>query len=61
MSWVQVKAMIEEQRLRLGYGNHQVLFNIDLFGKTSGTYTASVSDKSTQRRCVVALFDEGEG
>eukprot|EP00752_Nemacystus_decipiens_P010743 g9565.t1 len=37
----EVKAVIEEQRLRLGYGTHQVLFNTDLYGKTSGTYTAS--------------------
>ena len=42
---MQVKAVIEEQRLRLGYGTHQVLFNTDLYGKTSGTYTASVSDQ----------------
>lgn len=39
---LQVKDVIEEHRLRLGYGTHQVLFNIDLFGKTSGTYSASV-------------------
>lgn len=29
--------------MALGYGTHQVLFNTDLYGKTSGTYKASVS------------------
>lgn len=29
----QVKAAIEEHRLRLGYGVHQVLFNIDLHSR----------------------------
>lgn len=51
LDWMQVKAVIEEQRSRLGYGTHQVLFNIDLYGKTSGTYTASVSCKNILWRC----------
>lgn len=34
----QVKALVEEERQKLGYGTHQVLFNTDLYGKTSGTY-----------------------
>lgn len=38
----QVKAVVEEQREKLGYGTHQVLFNTDLYGKTSGTFSASV-------------------
>ncbi|CAB1096959.1 unnamed protein product [Ectocarpus sp. CCAP 1310/34] len=37
----EVKALVEEQRVALGYGTHQVLFNTDLYGKTSGTYKAS--------------------
>eukprot|EP00904_Undaria_pinnatifida_P008194 jgi/Undpi1/4504/HiC_scaffold_17.g07858.m1 len=37
----EVKAVVEQQRLALGLGAHQVLFNTDLYGKTSGTYTES--------------------
>lgn len=39
----EVKAIVEGQRAALGYGAHQVLFNVDFLGKTSATYTASVS------------------
>lgn len=55
-----MKTVIEEQRLRLGYGTHQVLFNVDLYGKTSGTYTASVSAKSATQQ-FVGPFVAGDG
>eukprot|EP00752_Nemacystus_decipiens_P010638 g9475.t1 len=47
----EVKAVIEEQRIRLGYGTHQVLFNTDLYGKTSGTY------KPNQQAAGAAVLD----
>ncbi|CAN0302975.1 unnamed protein product [Pylaiella littoralis] len=34
----EVKSIVEEQRIRLGYGTHQVLFNTDLYGKASHSY-----------------------
>ncbi len=46
---MKVKAIVEERRAALGYGNHQVLFNIDFFGKTSVTYRESVSLDRAQR------------
>lgn len=48
----QVRAVVDEQREALGYGTHQVLFNTDLFGKTSGTYKPLVS---TVHFCIVSV------
>lgn len=39
----QLKGVINLQLDALGLGKHQVLFNTDLYGQTSGTYRESVS------------------
>lgn len=44
-SIVQVKAEIEKYRAALGLGTHQVLFNTDLYGRTSATYYTYVSSQ----------------
>ncbi|CAN0167309.1 unnamed protein product [Pylaiella littoralis] len=51
----EVKAVVEEQREKLGYGTHQVLFNTDLYGKTSGTFSASAQAKGNS---VLELINE---
>lgn len=38
----QVKIIIEQQRIALGYGVHQIFINTDLVAGTSGTFTDSV-------------------
>lgn len=38
----QVKDIIEQQRIALGYGVHQVFINTDLVAGTSGTFKESV-------------------
>lgn len=38
----QVRTVVEEHRLRLGFTREQVLFSTDLYGSTSGTYRAEV-------------------
>lgn len=43
-----MKGVIEEHRKALGFDPHQVLFNVDLYGKTSGTYSDEVR---LSRRC----------
>lgn len=40
---VQVRALIEAQRLLLGLTRDQVLICTDMYGSTSGTYGANVS------------------
>lgn len=43
----QLKSVLEMYRVKLGYGRHQVLVNTDLYGRTSGTYSVSVSVQRT--------------
>ncbi|CAM9316179.1 unnamed protein product [Ascophyllum nodosum] len=41
----EVRAVIEENRIALGYTRNQVLFSTDMYGSTSGTYNSSKKKK----------------